>query len=169
MKISLVAAVAENGVIGKNNDLPWHLPDDMKFFMEKTKGHHVILGRKNYESLPEKYRPLPDRTNIVVTRSSDFQAPGCRVVHSIAEAFQFAESNSEKEVMVIGGADIYRLALPHANNLYITEIRASVDGDVYFPEFNQNEWTEVSRIAHQKDERHAYPFDFVHYRRIPEK
>ena len=94
MKISLVVAVAENCVIGKNNDLPWHLPDDMKFFMATTKGHHVILGRKNYESLPEKFKPLPNRTNIIVTRQKDYKAQGCLVVHSIEDAFEIAEQNN---------------------------------------------------------------------------
>jgi dihydrofolate reductase len=169
MKISLVVAVAENGVIGKDNDLPWRLPDDMKFFMEKTKGHHVILGRKNYESLPDKYRPLPKRTNIVVTRRPDYMASGCTIVHSIGEAFRIAEANGEKEAMVIGGADIYRLALPYAHNLYITEIKASVEGDVYFPEYDKQNWREVSRIPHEKDERHAYPFDYVLYQRISDR
>src|SRR6186713_1159205 len=103
MKISLVAAVAENGVIGKDNDLPWRLPDDMKFFMETTKGHYVILGRKNYESLPPKYKPLPNRTNIVVTRQKEFNAPGCLVVNNMDDAFNIARDNGEHEVMVIGG------------------------------------------------------------------
>lgn len=163
MKISLVVAVAKNGVIGKNNDLPWRLPDDMKFFMEKTKGHHVIMGRKNYESLPEKYKPLPQRTNIVVTRRRDYTAPGCSVVHTIEEGFRIAATNGEEEAMVIGGADIYQLALPHAHYLYITEIKAAVDGDVYFPEFDKTSWKEISRVSHARDDRHAYAFDFVLY------
>jgi dihydrofolate reductase len=165
MKISLVAAVAENYVIGKNNDLPWHLPDDMKFFMATTKGHHVILGRKNYESLPEKFKPLPNRSNVVVTRQKDFKAHGCLVVHSIEEAFQIAEENKESEVMVIGGSDIYNLALPYAHRLYLTEINAKVDGDVYFPEFDKTIWKEISRVQHSQDDRHAYSFDFVVYER----
>jgi dihydrofolate reductase len=111
MIISQIAAVAENRVIGRNNDLPWKLPDDMKFFMNTTKGHHVIMGRKNYESLHEKFRPLPNRTNIVVTRQKDFKAPGCHVVHSIDDALKIAEQNNEPEVFVIGGAEIYSLAL----------------------------------------------------------
>ena len=165
MKISLVAAVAENYVIGINNRLPWHLPDDMKFFMATTKGHHVILGRKNYESLPEKFKPLPNRSNVVVTRQKDFKAHGCLVVHSIEDAFKIAEENKESEAMVIGGSDIYTLALPYAHCLYLTEINAKIDGDVYFPEFDKSEWTEVSRVHHTQDERHAFSFDFVVYDR----
>jgi len=163
MKVSLVAAVAQNGVIGKDNDLPWRLPDDMKFFMSVTRGHYVILGRKNFESLPEKYKPLPNRTNVVVTRQKDYQAQGCIVVHNIQEALKVAEQANEQEVMVIGGSDIYALALPFAHRLYITEVHADVEGDVKFPEFDKQSWTEVSRVPHEKDDRHAYPFDFVVY------
>lgn len=165
MKITLVAAVAENGVIGRDNDLPWRLPDDMKFFMETTKGHYVILGRKNYESLPPKYQPLPDRVNIVVTRQRDYKAPGSFVVHDIDSAFSMARDNGEQEVMVIGGSAIYELALPVADRLYITEVKARVEGDVKFPKFSRDEWQEVSRVHHPSDARHAYSFDFVLYER----
>ena len=163
MKVSLVAAVAQNGVIGKNNDLPWRLPDDMKFFMNVTKGHYVILGRKNFESLPEKYKPLPNRTNVVVTRQKDYEAQGCIVVNNIEDALKTARDGNEQEVMVIGGSDIYALALPYAHRLYITEIHADVDGDVHFPQYDKTVWKEISRVQHEKDERHAYAFDFVVY------
>ena len=141
------------------------LPDDMKFFMETTKGHYVILGRKNYESLPSKYKPLPDRTNILVTRQKDFNAPGCLVVHTIDEALALARNNGEQEAMVIGGAEIYALALPSADRLYLTEIKANVDGDVRFPSFDRELWEEISRVPHEKDDRHKYAFDFVLYER----
>jgi dihydrofolate reductase len=163
MIVSLVAAVAKNYVIGKNNGLPWRLPDDMKFFMETTKGHYVILGRKNFESLPHKFKPLPDRTNVVVTRQKAYKAHGALVVHSIDDALKVAEVNKESEAMVIGGSDIYTLALPLANRLYITEVNAEVEGDVYFPKFNKSEWMEISRVPHPADERHVYSFDFVVY------
>lgn len=162
----MVAAVAANLVIGKDNDLPWHLPDDMKFFMNTTKGHHVILGRKNYESLPAKYKPLPNRTNILVTRQQDFEAPGCIIVHNVEDALRLTRERNEVEAMVIGGAEIYRACLPYANRLYITEIQAEIEGDVYFPEFNRSEWREVSRQHHAIDERHAFAFDFVTYERV---
>jgi dihydrofolate reductase len=165
MIISQIAAVAENRVIGRNNDLPWKLPDDMKFFMNTTKGHHVIMGRKNYESLHEKFRPLPNRTNIVVTRQKDFNAPGCHVVHSIDDALKIAEKNGEPETFVIGGAEIYSLALRKTNRLYLTEIKATVDGDTYFPEFDKKEWKEISRVPHSADERHVFAFDIVIYER----
>lgn len=162
--ISIIAAVAANRVIGKNNDLPWHLPDDMRFFMNTTTNHAVIMGRKNYESLPPKYQPLPNRTNIVITHQKNFQAPGCTIVHSWDEAFEVAPKNDE--VFIIGGADIFRQGLPHATRMYLTEIHADVEGDVYFPEFDRAQWEESSRIPHPADDRHCYAFDFVTYNRI---
>ncbi|MCW5909909.1 MAG: dihydrofolate reductase [Cyclobacteriaceae bacterium] len=166
MIISLIAALSENRTIGKNNDLPWRLPDDMKYFMETTKGHYVIMGRKNYQSLPEKFRPLPNRTNIVITRSADFAAPGCHVVHNLNDALEFARKANQQEVFVIGGAEIYRLSLPFANRLYLTEIKAAVEGDAFFPEVNIQQWKEVSRKHHAADGRHLFAFDFVVYERL---
>ena len=165
MKISLIAAHAQNRVIGKNNDLPWHLPDDMKFFMNTTQGHYCIMGRKNYDSIPAKFKPLPKRTNIVITRQKDFDAPGCIVFNSIDEGIELARKNGEQEVFIIGGAEIYRSALPSADLLYLTEIQAVIDGDVYFPEFSKEQWKEVSREHHPADEKHKYAFDFVLYER----
>ena len=165
MIISAIAALSKNKVIGKNNDLPWRLPDDMKFFMETTKGHHVILGRKNYDSLHEKYKPLPERTNIVITRQNGFQAPGCIVLHAIEPALKIAEKNSEEECFIIGGAEIYQLAMPHTTRLYLTEIDAHIDGDTYFPDIRKEDWTEMSRKHHPADQRHAYAFDIVVYDR----
>lgn len=163
MKISLIAAVAHNHVIGKDNDLPWHLPDDMKFFMQTTKGHHCIMGRKNYDSIPEKFRPLPNRTNIVVTRQREFKAPGCLVVHTLKRAFEIARNNGEGEVFVIGGAEIYRASMEVADILYLTEIQADIEGDTYFPFFDKQHWQETSRKHHPTNDRHAYAFDFVTY------
>jgi dihydrofolate reductase len=165
MIISLIAALTKNRVIGKNNDLPWHLPDDMKYFMNTTKAHHVIMGRKNYESIPEKFRPLPNRTNIVVTRQKDFYAPACIVVNTLEEGITVAKTADEKELFIIGGSEIYALGMPYANQLYLTEIDANVDGDTYFPSFNKNEWQEQSRTHHEADARHAYDFDFVVYKK----
>jgi len=165
MMISMIAALSRNRVIGKNNDLPWKLPDDMKFFMAKTKGHHTIMGRKNYDSIPSKFKPLPHRTNIVVTRQQNFIAPGCIVVDSLEKGLALAKANQEPETFIIGGAEIYKLGLHHANRLYLTEIDAIIEGDTYFPEFNKDRWTETFREHHDKDERHAYSFDFVIYER----
>nr|AIA13436.1 Dihydrofolate reductase [uncultured bacterium] len=166
MVISLIAAVAQNRVIGKNNDLPWHLPDDMKYFMQTTKGHHCIMGRKNYDSIPEKFKPLPNRTNIVVTRQEEFKAPGCIVTHSVEEGIEIAVANGEPETFIIGGADIYRLGLIYGTRLYLTEINSMIAGDIFFPEFDKSEWRESSRKHHEADDRHLYSFDFVVYDKI---
>jgi dihydrofolate reductase len=163
MIISLIAALTQNNVIGKNNDLPWHLPDDMKYFMQTTKGHFVIMGRKNYDSIPEKFRPLPNRTNIVVTRQKKFLAPNCQVVNSLEEGLSIAREAGQQEVFIIGGAEIYSRGLTHAHRLYLTDIHGEIEGDTYFPEFDKTLWTEVSRKHHPADERHAYAFDFVIY------
>lgn len=165
MTISLIAALTRNHVIGRNNDLPWHLPDDMKYFMQTTKGHHVIMGRRNYDSIPEKFRPLPNRTNLVVTRQKDLRLPQCRVVNSLEEAIDVARTAREQELFIIGGAAIYTLGMPLAHRLYLTEIDTELQGDTFFPDFNKSEWTEVSRKHHPADDRHAYPFDFVIYNR----
>jgi dihydrofolate reductase len=166
MTISLIAALTKNRVIGINNGLPWHLPDDMKYFMQTTKAHHVIMGRKNYDSIPEKFRPLPNRANIVVTRQKEFSAPQCAVVRSLEEGIEMARKAGEQEVFVIGGSDMYKLALPLSNRLYLTEIETELTGDTYFPEFNRSHWKETSRQHHSTDDRHAFAFDFVVYDRL---
>ena len=166
MIVSAIAALSQNRVIGKNNDLPWKLPDDMKFFMESTKGHHVVMGRRNYDSLHEKYKPLPQRTNIVITRQQDFKAPGCVVMHAVEPALDLARKNGEKECFIIGGAEIYQLAMPYTTRLYMTEIDAVIEGDTFFPEFDQSDWKEISRQHHPADQRHAYAFDIVIYDRV---
>jgi dihydrofolate reductase len=163
MTISLIAALTKNFVIGKNNDLPWHLPDDMKYFMQTTSRHHVIMGRKNYESIPEKFRPLPNRTNLVVTHQSNFQAPGCIVVNSIDEALTIARNNHEQEVFIIGGAEIYKQGFHKTDRLYLTEIHTELNGDTYFPQFDKSKWIERTRKHHPADDRHAFAFDFVVY------
>jgi dihydrofolate reductase len=166
MTISMIAALTRNGVIGKANDLPWHLPDDMKFFMQTTKGHHVIMGRKNYESLPEKFRPLPNRTSIVVTRQQNYKAPGCIVVHQLEEGVKIAEKNGEGELFIIGGSEIYNLGMPLADKLYLTEIKTELEGDTFFPAYKKDLWQEISRQHHSVDERHSFAFDVVIYKKI---
>jgi len=165
MIVSLIAAVSKNHVIGKNNDLPWKLPDDMKYFMETTRQHAVIMDRKNFDSLPPKYRPLKDRLNIVISRNpAALKDYDVRAVSSIDEAFKQAPQS--EEVFVIGGAEIFRQTLDRADRLYITEIDAVVEGDVFFPQYDKSKWKEVSRIHHGSDDRHAYSFDFVVYERM---
>jgi dihydrofolate reductase len=166
MIVSAIAALSKNRVIGKNNDLPWRLPDDMRFFMETTKDHHVIMGRKNYDSLHEKFKPLPQRTNIVITRQKDFHAPGCTVLHAVEPGLDIAKKNGDPECFIIGGAEIYKLAMPYTTRMYLTEIDAEVEGDTYFPAFNQADWKEVNRKHHPADDRHRYAFDIVVYDRI---
>lgn len=166
MIISLIAALSQNRVIGKNNTLPWHLPDDMKFFMQTTKEHHIIMGRKNYDSIPEKFRPLPNRTNIIVTHQPSFKAPGCLVVNSLERGLEIARLHGEQELFIIGGSEIYQLGMPYANRLYVTEIHAVIDGDTFFPDVNPKEWKEISRKPHPADGRHLYSFDFVIYDKV---
>nr|AIA17051.1 Dihydrofolate reductase [uncultured bacterium] len=166
MIVSLIAGLTRNRVIGKNNDLPWHLPDDMKFFMNTTLGHAVIMGRKNFDSLPPKFKPLRDRYNIVISAQPGYKASGAVVVSSWNQALAEAKANTEREeIFVIGGAQIYLLAMQDANRLYLTEIDATIDGDTYFPEIDKSEWIERSRTHHAVDNKHQYAFDFVVYDR----
>ena len=155
--------MAENRVIGVNNTLPWRLPDDLKHFRRLTTGHPVIMGRRNYESIG---KPLPDRANIVVTRNPNFRAPGCVVKHSLDEAL--SPNGNAAEIFIIGGAEIYRQAFDRADRLYLTLVHAQVDGDRYFPDFDQRQWRETSRERHEADDRHPYPFTFLAYDRQTE-
>jgi dihydrofolate reductase len=161
-EIAMIAACAENRAIGKDNGLMWHMPKDLKFFKEKTKGHHVIMGRKTFETFEGS---LPDRTNIIITRRRGYRAPyeNCLVVHSMQEAMQHVDEK-DSEPFIVGGEQIYRIGMGIAHRLYITWIHESFDGDAYFPEIGQ-EWEEVSREEHPADERHKYPYSFVTYER----
>jgi dihydrofolate reductase len=144
--LSLIAAVAQNRAIGKDQQLLWHLPEDMRYFRETTRGKTVIMGRKTWESLPAAFRPLPGRRNIVVTRNPDYVAAGATLVRSLPEALSAASmANHGNEIFVIGGAELYRQALPLAQRLYLTEITDSCAGDVFFPEVSAQEWQEISR------------------------
>ncbi|MBI3502389.1 MAG: dihydrofolate reductase [Bacteroidetes bacterium] len=163
MIISLIVAVAENGVIGKNNALPWHLPTDMKYFRDVTMGHCVIMGRKNYDSIPLKYRPLEGRTNIIVTRQKDFKAEGCIVVNSIEEGLNEARKKNESEVFIIGGAEIFNQALDIADKIYYTRIYNSFEGDVYFPGLDETKWKLVSKKDVNADEKNKFSFSFCIY------
>lgn len=160
MRVSLIAAVAENGVIGRDNMLPWRLPTDLKHFRRLTIGHPVIMGRRNYESIG---RPLADRTNIVMSRRADFQAPGCIVVPSLEGAF--AASCPTEEVFIAGGAEIYRQTINCADRLHLTLVHAAVVGDTFFPAFDWAAWRETARTRHAADERHAYAYSFVELER----
>ncbi|MEY3050830.1 MAG: hypothetical protein RLY31_615 [Bacteroidota bacterium] len=157
MTISAIAAVARNRVIGFENRIPWYLSADLKYFKRITTGHHIIMGRKSYESIG---RPLPHRTNIIISRDPFFVVSGCIVVHSLAEALSVAEHNGETEAMVIGGGDIYRQVFPLLDRLYLTEVDAEVPGDVFFPAWAEEEWEEVFRESHPADEKNEYNFQF---------
>lgn len=163
MRLSMIAAVAQNHLIGKDNDLPWHLPDDMTFFKQTTKGHTIIMGRKSFEALGGL---LPKRRHIVITRKKDYQPEGVTVVHSMAEAFVAApHSDWPHEVFVTGGAEIYQMALSVADRLYITHVHGSVAGDTYFPPVDWQQWHLLSEEYHSRDEKHAFSFCFSIYDR----
>lgn len=162
--VKLIVAKASNNVIGKDNDLIWHLPADMRFFTQSTKGHIVIMGRRNWDSIPDKYRPLSDRINVVITRNTDFSHPDCVVFHTLEEAIEFYLNNEpEKDVFVIGGGQVYQYALKHqlVDQMLITYIHEFFEGDTYFPEFNESEWDKTLVMDYKSDEKN--PHDFTVY------
>ncbi len=160
--ISLIAAMDENRVIGSNNEMPWHLPEDLKYFKRVTMGHPVIMGRKTFESIG---RALPGRTNIVVSRQTDYTAKGCTIVNSIEEVMELIERNPDEEYFVIGGAEIFRALLSVADRLYITFIYEKFEGDTVFPPFNMNEWELVSTKPGIRNEENPYDYEFLIYER----
>jgi dihydrofolate reductase len=166
LQLKLILARARNGVIGKDNALPWHLPEDMAHFKRVTAGHTVIMGRKTWDSLPAKFRPLPGRTNVVVTRQTDWHAEGAVVVHSVQEAIAQAQQHSTPEqagvAWVIGGAKIYAATLPHASTAIVTEIDADFEGDAFAPQFGPD-WRESHRENHVSS--NGLAFSFVTYKR----
>ena len=166
MIVSLIVAVAENNVIGKDNNLPWHLPADMKYFRDTTLGHCVIMGRKNYDSIPLKYRPLEKRTNIVITRQKDFKADNCIVVHSVEEALSEAKRENESEAFIIGGADIYKQTIDVADKVYYTKIHHLFDGDTFFPVLDESRWKLTSKKDIATDEKNKFPFSICVYEKM---
>ena len=157
--VSLIVAVAKNGVIGVNNTLPWHIPEDLKRFRALTTGHHIIMGRKTYDSLG---RLLPGRTTVIVTRNPDYQVEGAIVVHSLEEAVHAC--GNDNEAFLIGGAELYQEGFKRANKLYLTEIDAEYQGDAYFPEFNQAEWRLVEQESHTS--ANGLGFSYKTYERV---
>lgn len=161
-RFSILVAMAQNRVIGKNNALPWRLPSDLKRFKALTMGHPIIMGRKTYESIG---KPLPGRTCIIVTRQSGYVAEGAIVVNSVTDALDACHKKMDADMgaesFVIGGTEIFRQALPLCDRLYITEIQKDFDGDVVFPEFNRDEWREISREKYHLDEDNGLEYDFV--------
>lgn len=168
MKVSIIAALGKNNEIGKNNDLIWHLPKDMKFFTETTTGHYVIMGRRNWDSIPEKYRPLKNRVNVVVTRQKDFKADNCVVVSSVEEGIELARFEGESECFIIGGGQIYTHSLEEdlVDRMYLTHISEGFDADTHFPEINPEKWFCKGIMQHQKDDKNPYDFTIDQYDRI---
>jgi len=156
MRVSLIVAMDRNGVIGAGGRLPWRLPADLKRFKAITMGKPIVMGRKTHESIG---RPLPGRENIVVTRDPDFRAPGCTVVHSVEAALDHCRG--AEEVMIMGGAELYRQLLPRADRIYLTHVQAEVPGDTRFPDWQRGEWKEVSREDHPADGQNEHPYGFV--------
>ena len=163
MKISCIVAAAKNNVIGKDNDIPWHLPADLKYFKRITMGRTVIMGRNCFESIG---RPLPKRTNIILTRDPYYISSGCIMAHSIQEALQIAEDSGETEAFIIGGGKVYEQTIHLWEKLYYTDVDLEVEGDVFFPEIDQKEWQLQSAIYNPTDEKNAFNFTFKVYDRI---
>jgi len=166
MKVSLIVAMDTNRGIGKNNDLMWHLPADMKFFKETTTGHIVVMGRKNWDSIPERFRPLPARENVILTRNRDFQTEGATVFHSLESAIEHFK-NDIRNFFVIGGGEIYRksMDLKCVDEMYVTQVNAVYSADTYFPSFDESEWTITELFHHEKDSTHEASFTVKRYLR----
>lgn len=156
--ITVIAAVAENNALGKENQLLWHLPDDFKRFKAITSGHYIIMGRKTFESFP---KPLPNRTHVIISRQPNYQPEGCIVVNSLEKAIEACPKT--EEVFIIGGGEIYRQSIELADKLDLTKVHASFEGDTYFPEINLTQWKLVFEEFHPKDDRHDYAFTFQTY------
>jgi dihydrofolate reductase len=162
MIVSAIVAVSQNGFIGKDNQIPWYLSTDLKYFKKTTLGHHIIMGRKSYDSIG---RPLPKRTNLVVSRNPFLAISGCVVVHSVEEALEYAAQRGEEEAFIIGGGMIYTQSQPLWDRLYLTEVHAEVDGDVRFPDWDPNQWDLIFQEDHLPDEKNDHPFSFKIFHR----
>ncbi|TDO78152.1 dihydrofolate reductase [Flavobacterium chryseum] len=156
--IIMIAAVAENNALGKNNELVWHLPNDFKRFKSLTTNHHIIMGRKTFESFP---KPLPNRVHVVITRQTDYNPEGCIVVDSIEKAI--AVCPEDEDSYIIGGGEIYNLALPYSDIIEITKVHHTFEADTFFPEINKNEWQLVESEENFKDEKHLYDYTYETY------
>lgn len=165
MKVALIVAMDQERGIGKNNDLMWHLAADMKFFKETTSAQIVVMGRKNYDSIPERFRPLPNRENVVITRNTDFKAENCLVFHSIEDVFAHYQDENERTVFIIGGGEIYNLALAtnRVDEMYITHVAATYHADTFFPSFDEVKWNQTEVLSHLKDEKNEADFVVKRY------
>lgn len=160
MKFSLIVAMDQNRGIGKDNDLMWHLPAEMRFFTTTTKGQIVVMGRKNYDSIPEKYRPLPNRENVVLSRNANFDAGACNVFTSLNDCLSHFKSETERKLFVIGGGQIYAEALAHPDlhEMFITNIDHAFEPDTFFPEFDESKWNKEEVLRYQPDEKNPHGF-----------
>lgn len=163
MRLSVIAAVAENGVIGRDNDLPWRLPADLKRFKRTTMGHHLLMGRKTFESIG---KPLPGRTTVVISRGQPELPEGVRLASSLGEAIEIARAAGDDEAFVAGGEEIFTEALGTADRLYLTRVESEVEGDRFFPEIDHAEWRLLTSERRPQDERHAYAIEFQLLERI---
>lgn len=167
MKVALIVAIDKERGIGKNNDLMWHLPADMQFFKATTSGHIVVTGRKNYDSIPERFRPLPNRENAVLTRNSHYEAPGATLFSSLEDCLAHYSNETERTVFIIGGGQIYKEALAAnvVDELYITHVQGTFGADTFFPEIDASAWNSEIVSTHATDEKHAYGFEILKYER----
>ncbi len=165
MIVSAIVAIAKNNVIGRSshNDIPWYLPADLKYFKRTTLHHHILMGRNCYESIG---RPLPKRTNVIITRNPFYVATGCCITHSIQEALELAHDHGEEEAFIIGGGEIYKQSINLCDKLYVTEVELEVDGDVFFPAIDTQQWKLLQSEAHLADEKNEYNYTFKVYERI---
>lgn len=156
--ITIIAAAAKNDALGKDNKMLWHLPDDFKHFKEITTGHHIIMGRKTFESFP---KPLPNRTHVIITRQEDYRAEGCIIVHSLEQALEVCKS--EEEIFIIGGGEIYDLAMEVADVIELTRVQDNFEADTFFPKIDIKKWQLISYNANYKNEKHLSGFDYETY------
>lgn len=163
--ISLIVAMGKNNVIGLNNDMPWHLPNDLAHFKKVTTGHTIVMGRKTYESIG---RPLPNRKNVVLTRQQNNFPEEVTIINELNDVYRWSEQ-SEEEIFIIGGGHIYKQSLPFADRLYVTQINETFKGDTFFPEFSNDEWKLIAQTKGIKDENNPYDYDFLQYDRIKDE
>jgi dihydrofolate reductase len=168
MKVSLIVAIDLEKGIGRNNDLMWHLPADMKFFRETTTNHVVVMGRKNYDSIPTKFRPLPNRENVVLTRNIDYKAEGCLVFNSLEACLDHYKNEQQKTVFIIGGGEIYKKALELncIDEMYISHVNKTYGADTFFPDFDLKKWTAETVLSHEKDKKNESSFNVIRYKKI---
>ena len=160
--LSIIVAIAENNAIGKDNNLIWYISDDLKRFRKLTTGHSILMGRKTYESLPNG--ALPKRENIVISRNKELKLPNCTMLYSLEEAIE-KYKNTPEEVFVIGGGSIYKKLLPYAHKIYLTQVHATFEADIFFPEINSDDWIKVNEENHQKGEKNEYDYSFINLER----